>query len=90
MLAVRQGDVALHLFPQDRPVNIHDVELLSRKEIMGILRMGPRGARRLIKTLPPNAVLRSGRGGRLLVHSWALAKHLKMDNCPGCGRAWPK
>lgn len=70
--------------------SIHDVELVSKREIMGIFRMGLRRASALIKGLPSQAVLRSGHGGRILVHSWALQRHLKMDKCPGCGRPWPE
>lgn len=71
--------------------SVHDIELLTKREIMGLMRMGPVRATRLIKSLPPNAVIRSGRGNRFLVNSWALHRYLGMDTaCPGCGRAWPK
>lgn len=71
-----------------RPIN--DVELLTILEIRGILRVSRRRAYALVKTLPENAVIRSGRGNRILVHAWALGKWLKMEKCPGCDRPWPK
>lgn len=70
----------------------NDVELLTVFEIMGILRMGRRRAYALVKTLPENAVIRSGRGNRILVHAWALYPYLNLAKgpCPACGQPWPK
>ena len=70
--------------------SIHEVELLTKREVRGILRMGLRKVTTFLNTLPPGAVIRSKSGGRLLVHAWALAQHLQMDRCPGCGRTWPE
>ena len=72
-------------------VNIHDVELLTIREVRAIMRMGIRRVHSFIKTLPPDAVLRGVKGQRTLVHSWALHRYLQASiNCPGCGRPWPE
>ena len=72
-------------------MNIHDVELLTLREVRAIMRMGLRRVHSFIKTLPPNSVLRSGPRRRILVHSWALHRYLQAStNCPGCGRPWPE
>lgn len=70
----------------------HDIELLTIREVMGIMRMGLHRARRFVKTLPPEAIIRSGRGangGRILVHGWALHRALGAKRCPSCGQEWP-
>lgn len=75
----------------ERPFHTSDVELLTLREVMGLMRLSYRGVLKLVKRLPPEAVLRrKGRGRMFVVHSWALAKELQMEKCPGCGRAWPE
>ena len=78
--------------PQNGAVvrTIQDVELLTKREVRGILRMGLRKVTTFLNTLPPGAVIREPNGGRIRVHAWALAKYLQMDRCPGCGRTWPE
>ena len=71
-------------------MNIHDVELLTRREVRGILRMGLKKVTAFLNTLPPGAVIREPNGGRIRVHAWALAKYLQMARCPGCNRPWPE
>lgn len=72
------------------PFDIRNIELMTVRDVQGLLKLSYLGAIRLIRKLPPNAIVRSssGRGRRILIHSWALAKILGFDSCPGCGRPW--
>jgi hypothetical protein len=75
----------------DVKFNTADIELLTLREVMGLMRLSYRGVLNMIKHLPEGAVIRrKGRGNGFLVHAWALAKPLQMERCPGCGREWPE
>lgn len=71
--------------------SVHEIELITISELMGIMRMGRARARRFVKTLPPEAIMRSGKGpgGRILIHGWAIQRALGEKRCPGCGQPWP-
>ena len=78
------------------PRSVLDVELLTIREVAGILRMNGERARKFVHTLPTGALVRAGHGGgctatnlRILVHAWALGAILNLSACPGCGREWP-
>ena len=74
------------------PFDINNIELMTVRDIQGLLKLSYQGVIRLLKTLPEQGILRSrsGRGRRYLVHSWALARYLQLESCPGCGRPWPE
>lgn len=74
------------------PFDINNIELLTVKDIQGLLHLSYQGTIRLLRTLPKTSVIRSqsGRGRRYLVHSQALGKYLQLEKCPGCGRDWPE
>lgn len=73
------------------PRSILDVELLTVREIAGILRMSTKRTYRFIRSLPPGAVIREkgAPNNRLLIHAWALGHFLNLPRCPGCGQDWP-
>ena len=76
------------------PRSVLDVELLTIKEVAGILRMSTKTAYLFVRTLPEGAVVQIGygagcvRNNRLLIHAWALGRILNLATCPGCGRNW--
>ena len=79
------------------PRSVLDVELLTVREVAGILRMNTKRAYQVIHSLPEGAIVRSGYGSgaaapnqRILVHAWALGPILNLEKCPGCGRDWPE
>lgn len=63
-------------------------DLLTMTDIAGMCQIGLFAAMKLVRDkLPDYAVLRIGR--EIRVHSWAIARLLKMtDQCPGCSRPW--
>jgi hypothetical protein len=78
------------------PRSILDVELLTVREVAGLLRMSTDRAYKFIHSLPEGSIVRACYGSgavpnlRILVHAWALARILNLEKCPGCGRNWPQ
>jgi hypothetical protein len=73
------------------------VELLTVREVAGILRIAVPKAYIVIHNLHPAAIVRVGRGDgelagneKILVHAWALGHLLNLEKCPGCGQGWPE
>ena len=78
------------------PRSVLDVELLTVREVAGILRMSVKKTYGFVHSLPTGAIVRCGYGSgasapnnRILVHAWALGAILNLHSCPGCGRDWP-
>ena len=79
------------------PRSVLDVELLTVREVAGLLRISIIKAYKFIHSLPEGAIVRVGYGSgasapnlRILVHAWALGALLNLEKCPGCGQDWPK
>ena len=74
------------------PRSVLDVELLTVREIAGVLRMSTKRAYRFIRALPSGAVIRekNAPNNRILVQAWDLGHYLQLQPCPGCGREWPE
>ena len=74
------------------PRSVLDVELLTIREVAGILRMSTKLAYKFVHTLPVGATIPSGSGvgNRILIHAWALGCILNLEKCPGCGHDWKR
>ena len=78
------------------PRSVLDVELLTVREVAGLLHKSVRWTYAFIHSLPEGAIVKVGGQGsdvprnvKILVHSWALGQALNLSSCPGCGREWP-
>lgn len=74
------------------PRSVLDVELLTAREVAGILRMNLAKTYRFLRLLPEGAIVRMGdaENSKILVHAWSLGHVLNLATCPGCGQEWPK